>query len=41
MADRKPATVSGMTAIPKEDGSVRLIQDGSRPKGVTMKDLIL
>ena len=27
-ADRKPAAVSAMAAIPKEDGSVRLIHDG-------------
>ena len=38
IADRKPAVVSAMVAIPKEDGSVRLIHDGSRPIGAAMND---
>ena len=38
IADRKPAMVSAMVAIPKEDGSVRLIHDGSRPIGAAMND---
>ena len=38
IANRKPAVVSTMAAIPKEDGSVRLIHDGSRPIGAAMND---
>ena len=38
IADRKPAMVSAMEAIPKEDGSVRLIHDGSRPIEAAMND---
>ena len=34
IADRKPT----VAAIPKEDGSVRLIHDGSRPIGAVMTD---
>ena len=30
--------VSAMAAIPKEDGSVRLIHDGSRPIGAAKSD---
>ena len=38
IVDRKPAVVSAMAAIPKEDGSVRLIHDGSRPIGAAMNN---
>lgn len=31
LASEKPTIVSALTAIPKDDGSVRLIHDGSKP----------
>ena len=41
IASEKPTIVSALAAIPKEDGSVRLIHDGSRPAGLAMNDYSL
>lgn len=41
IADRPPVVVSALAAIPKDDGSVRLIHDGSRPVGSAMNDYSL
>jgi hypothetical protein len=38
VANRKPAVVSALAAIPKEDKTVRIIHDGSRPHGQAMND---
>lgn len=38
IADRKPTVVSALAAIPKENGSIRLIHDGSKPIGQAMND---
>jgi hypothetical protein len=38
VSSQKPAIVSALAAIPKDDGSVRLIHDGSRPVGMAMND---
>lgn len=38
LCDRPPKIISALAAIPKEDGSVRLIHDGSRPIGKAMND---
>lgn len=38
VASRKPTVISALGAIPKTDGSVRLIHDGSRPVGGAMND---
>lgn len=38
IADRKPTVVSALAAIPKENGSIRLIHDGSKPIGLAMND---
>ena len=34
----RPRIVSGLAAIPKADGSIRLIHDASRPAGTTLDD---
>ena len=36
IASKKPAIISPLGAIPKDDGSVRLIHDGSLPEGFSM-----
>ena len=41
IADRPPTIVSALAAIPKDDGTVRLIHDGSRPVGKAMNDYSL
>lgn len=38
IASKKPTIVSALAAIPKDDGSVRLIHDGSRPVNTAMND---
>lgn len=38
LADRKPTVVSAIAAIPKDNGKIRLIHDGSRPVGTGMND---
>ena len=38
LTKNKPDIVSGLAAIPKSDGSVRIIHDGSRPVGQAMND---
>ena len=38
LASRQPAIISPLGAIPKSDGSVRLIHDGSLPEGLAMND---
>lgn len=38
VASTKPAIISPLAAIPKDDGSVRLIHDGSRPFGCAMNN---
>lgn len=38
IANKRPTVVSAIAAIPKDDGSVRLIHDGSRPVGNAMND---
>lgn len=38
LTKNKPSIVSGLAAIPKDDGSVRIIHDGSRPVGKAMND---
>jgi hypothetical protein len=38
IASQKPTVISALGAIPKADGSVRLIHDGSRPVGGAMND---
>lgn len=38
VADKKPTIVSALAAIPKDDGTVRLIHDGSKPLGEAMND---
>ena len=38
IADRPPTIVSTLAAIPKDDGTVRLIHDGSRPVGKAIND---
>jgi hypothetical protein len=37
-ASKQPTVVSALGAIPKSDGSVRLIHDGSRPVGTAMNN---
>ena len=37
-ASKKPAIISPLGAIPKDDGSVRLIHDGSLPDGFSMNE---
>ena len=37
MASKKPTIVSAIAAIPKDNG-IRLIHDGSRPRGMAMND---
>ena len=34
----KPTIVSAIAAIPKDDNGIRLIHDGSRPRGMAMND---
>ena len=41
IADRPPTIVSTLAAIPKDDGTVRLVHDGSRPVGKAMNDYSL
>ena len=38
VASHKPTIVSALAAMPKEEGGVRLIQDGSRPTGLALND---
>ena len=38
VVDFKPSIVSGLAAIPKSDGTVRLLHDASRPAGVALND---
>lgn len=38
VASNKPTVVSALAAIPKTNGKVRLIHDGSRPVGSAMND---
>lgn len=38
ISSRKPSIVSALAAIPKDDGDIRLIHDGSRPEGQAMND---
>lgn len=38
IASKKPQIVSALAAIPKDDGSHRIIHDGSRPNGKAMND---
>ena len=38
VAEKKPTIVSALAAIPKDDGTVRLIHDGSKPIGEAMND---
>ena len=38
VSSEKPTIVSPIAAIPKEDGNIRLIHDGSRPFGSAMND---
>ena len=38
IASKKPAITSPLGAIPKDDGSVRLIHDGSLPEGFSMNE---
>ena len=38
VCDDKPAIISPLSVIPKPDGGVRLIHDGSQPKGGSMND---
>ena len=38
VASERPAIISPLAAIPKDDTSVRLIHDGSRPRGQAMND---
>ena len=38
IASKKPAIISSLGAIPKDDGSVRLIHDGSLPEGFAMNE---
>ena len=38
IACKKPTVVSALAAIPKDDTSVRIIHDGSRPAGQAMND---
>ena len=38
IASKKPAIISPLGAIPKDDGSVRLIHDGSLPEGFSMNE---
>lgn len=37
-AKTKPAIISPLAAIPKDDGSIRLIHDASRPEGYALND---
>ena len=37
-ASKMPATISPLGAIPKDDGSVCLIHDGSLPEGFAMNE---
>ena len=37
-ASKKPTIISLLWAIPKDDGSVRLIHDGSLPEGFVMNE---
>jgi len=38
LSSQKPLIVSPLAAIPKDDGNIRLIHDGSRPFGAAMND---
>lgn len=38
IASKQPTVVSALAAIPKDDGKVRIIHDGSRPIGYAMND---
>lgn len=38
VASQKPSVISALAAIPKDDNSVRLIHDGSKPVGHAMND---
>lgn len=38
IASTRPSIVSALAAIPKSDGDIRLIHDGSRPEGLAMND---
>ena len=40
IASEKPAIISPLGATPKDDGSVRLIHDGSLPEGFAMNEYI-
>jgi hypothetical protein len=38
VASQKPTVVSAVAAIPKPNGKIRVIHDGSRPRGTAMND---